>query len=86
MPEMNTTANNKSVAPVEEFWRYAGSSCFQIIGCSILNCMSLYPYELLCSDRVLQTNDGLEHGLGVIQYELMGTLLLGWIIVYGIIR
>ena len=21
MPEMNTTANNESVAPVEEFWR-----------------------------------------------------------------
>ena len=38
------------------------------------------------SDRVLQTNEGLEHGLGVIQYELMGTLLIGWIIVYGIIR
>ena len=46
----------------------------------------LNRYKLLCSDRVLQTNDGLEHGLGVIQYELMGTLLLGWIIVYGIIR
>ena len=46
----------------------------------------LNRYKLYCSDRVLQTNDGLEHGLGVIQYELMGTLLLGWIIVYGIIR
>ena len=35
---------------------------------------------------MLQKNDGLEYGLGALQYELIGALLAGWIIVYGIIR
>ena len=30
-------------------------------------------------------NGGLEHGLGALQWELAGTLLLGWFIVYLII-
>ena len=36
-------------------------------------------------DRVLQINDGIEFGLGSIQWELAGTLLLGWVIVYIIV-
>ncbi len=35
---------------------------------------------------MLQSNDGLEFGLGHMQWELAGTLLLGWFIVYCIIR
>ena len=35
--------------------------------------------------RVLRINDGIEDGLGNIQWELAGTLLLGWIIVYIIV-
>ena len=37
------------------------------------------------SDRVLQANQGMEYGLGMIQWELAGTLLGGWIIVYMIV-
>ena len=41
---------------------------------------------MLCySDRVLQANQGIEFGLGLIQWELAGTLLLGWVIVYMIV-
>ena len=36
-------------------------------------------------DRALQINKGIEFGLGSIQWELAGTLLLGWIIVYIIV-
>ena len=36
-------------------------------------------------DRVLQINKGIEFGLGSIQWELAGTLLLGWVIVYFIV-
>ena len=36
-------------------------------------------------DRVLQINNGIEFGLGSIQWELAGTLLLGWVIVYIIV-
>lgn len=38
------------------------------------------------SDRVLQANKGLEFGLGTMQWELAGTLAIGWTIVYCIIR
>ena len=37
------------------------------------------------SERVLQANKGIEYGLGMIQWELAGTLLGGWIIVYLIV-
>lgn len=37
------------------------------------------------SERVLQANAGIEYGLGMIQWELAGTLLLGWTIVYLIV-
>jgi solute carrier family 6 GABA transporter-like protein 1 len=36
-------------------------------------------------NRVLQINEGIEYGLGNIQWELAGTLLLGWLIVYAIV-
>ena len=35
--------------------------------------------------RVLRINEGIEYGLGNIQWELAGTLLLGWVIVYIIV-
>ena len=34
----------------------------------------------------MQENKGLEFGLGAMQWELAGTLLLGWLIVFMIIR
>ena len=37
------------------------------------------------SNRVLQINEGMEYGLGMIQPELAGALLGGWIIVYLIV-
>ena len=36
-------------------------------------------------NRVLQSNQGIEFGLGNIQWELAGTLFLGWLIVYLIV-
>ena len=35
--------------------------------------------------RVLQQNNGIEEGLGAMQWELVGTLLLAWLVVYLII-
>ena len=40
---------------------------------------------LICSNRVLQANEGIEYGLELIQWELAGTLFLGWVIVYLIV-
>ena len=37
------------------------------------------------SNRVLQANAGIEYGLELIQWELAGTLFLGWVIVYLIV-
>ena len=37
------------------------------------------------SNRVLMANGGLEEGLGGIQWELVGCLGLGWIMVYLIV-
>ena len=37
------------------------------------------------SNRVLQINEGMEYGLGMIQPELAAALLGGWIIVYLIV-
>eukprot|EP00095_Tigriopus_kingsejongensis_P007990 maker-scaffold269_size230758-snap-gene-0.24 protein:Tk07990 transcript:maker-scaffold269_size230758-snap-gene-0.24-mRNA-1 annotation:"sodium- and chloride-dependent gaba transporter 1-like" len=42
--------------------------------------------EEFWNNRVLQANDGLEFGLGSLQWELAGSLFLGWLIVYSIIR
>lgn len=41
--------------------------------------------EEFWNNRVLQANAGIEYGLGMIQWELAGTLLGGWIIVYMIV-
>ena len=38
-----------------------------------------------CSYRVLQKNDGVEHGLGTVQWELLGCLFIAWVCVYLII-
>ena len=40
---------------------------------------------LIFSNRVLQANEGIEYGLQLIQWELAGTLFLGWVIVYLIV-
>ena len=40
---------------------------------------------LIFSNRVLQANEGIEYGLELIQWELAGTLFLGWVIVYLIV-
>ena len=37
------------------------------------------------NNRVLQINEGIEYGLGSIQWELAGTLLLGWLIIFVIV-
>ena len=41
--------------------------------------------KLTVSNRVLMANGGLEEGLGGIQWELVGCLGLGWIMVYLIV-
>jgi len=43
------------------------------------------PVEEFWENRVLQMNAGIEHGLGSLNYELAGCLLLAWICVYLII-
>jgi len=43
------------------------------------------PVEEFWERRVLQQNAGLEAGLGGFQVELVGCLLLSWVVVYGII-
>ena len=43
------------------------------------------PVEEYWEHRVLQINGGLEDGLGGIQWELAGCLVLAWLCVYGII-
>ena len=44
------------------------------------------PYDWnIFSHRVLQMNNGIEHGLGALNYELVGCLVLAWLVVYGII-
>merc|ERR1719244_1197972 len=43
------------------------------------------PVEEFWERRVLQQNTGLESGLGGFQFELVGCLLLSWVVVYGII-
>jgi len=43
------------------------------------------PVEEFWENRVLQQNAGLEHGLGGFQFELVGCLLLSWVVVYAII-
>ena len=40
---------------------------------------------MIFSNRVLQANEGIEYGLELIQWELAGTLFLGWVIVYLIV-
>jgi solute carrier family 6 GABA transporter-like protein 1 len=41
--------------------------------------------EEFWNNRVLQANAGIEYGLELIQWELAGTLFLGWVIVYLIV-
>jgi len=43
------------------------------------------PVEEFWENRVLQMNAGIEHGLGTLNWELAGCLLLAWICVYLII-
>ena len=49
------------------------------------NLASVKNLKFLLRNRVLQQNDGIEHGLGGIQWELAGCLLLAWVCVYLII-
>eukprot|EP00096_Caligus_rogercresseyi_P015098 TRINITY_DN754_c1_g1_i18.p1 TRINITY_DN754_c1_g1~~TRINITY_DN754_c1_g1_i18.p1 ORF type:complete len:580 (+),score=73.85 TRINITY_DN754_c1_g1_i18:82-1821(+) len=46
---------------------------------------STTPVEEFWTNRVLKQNQGIEFGLGDLNWELAGTLLLGWILVYLII-
>ena len=41
--------------------------------------------NLNCRHRVLKQNEGIEYGLGGVQWELAGCLLLAWLLVYVII-
>lgn len=43
------------------------------------------PVEEFWEFRVLQQNTGLEFGLGALQWELVGTLFIAWVMVYLII-
>merc|ERR1719419_2177026 len=43
------------------------------------------PVEEFWDYRVLQKNDGVEHGLGTVQWELLGCLFIAWVCVYLII-
>jgi len=43
------------------------------------------PVEEFWEHRVLQQNEGLEHGLGGMQWELAGCLVIAWVVVYLII-
>jgi len=43
------------------------------------------PVEEFWDHRVLQKNDGVEFGLGTVQWELMGCLAIAWVCVYLII-
>ena len=43
------------------------------------------PVEEFWEHRVLQQNQGLEFGLGSVQWELAGCLLVAWVCVYLII-
>jgi len=43
------------------------------------------PVEEFWDHRVLQKNEGLEFGLGTVQWELMGCLFIAWVCVYLII-
>ncbi|CAB4065603.1 SLC6A1 [Lepeophtheirus salmonis] len=46
---------------------------------------STTPVEEFWTFRVLKMNGGIEYGLGSLNWELVGTLLIGWILVYLII-
>jgi len=46
---------------------------------------TLTPVEEFWQNRVLQQNKGLEYGLSGMQWELVGCLILAWIVVYLII-
>jgi len=43
------------------------------------------PVEEFWDHRVLRMNKGIEHGLGELNLELVGCLVLAWLMVYGII-
>jgi len=43
------------------------------------------PVEEFWDHRVLMKNEGVEHGLGTVQWELLGCLFIAWVCVYLII-
>ena len=47
--------------------------------------LSIKTHVYFYSNRVLQINEGMEYGLGMIQWELAAALLGGWLIVYLIV-
>jgi len=47
--------------------------------------LTIPPVEEFWNNRVLQINEGMEYGLGMIQWELAAALLGGWLIVYLIV-
>jgi len=46
---------------------------------------TIAPVEDFWNNRVLQMNDGLEFGLGNVQWEMAGALFGGWLLVYLIV-
>jgi hypothetical protein len=54
-------------------------------GSPILTRESKFDTFFLFRHRVLKQNAGIEFGLGGIQWELAGCLLLSWLLVYVII-
>ena len=47
--------------------------------------LSTYYLSFYSSDRVLQMNQGIEFGLGNVQWEMAGALFGGWFLVYMIV-
>ena len=83
---LNPLANGtNSTAPVEEFWEWVDAP---------QRCCPKHPKKgpkvsiiwfFFSSHRVLQINDGIEYGLGAVQWEMATALFGGWFLVYFIV-
>lgn len=92
MPGNDTNITAKATTPAEEFWQWVYNvprisprvsliwnekSIFCWFTCKILKSMFLS-----CSNNVLQKTEGIED-LGNLRLELLGCLVLAWLIVFG---
>jgi len=71
-PTENVTADHLNIAAHEKI-EFHGSN------------KTTTPVEEFWERRVLQQNEGIDFGLGSVQWELAGTLFLAWVMVYLII-